>query len=258
VSNEGRVVLITGASAGIGRAAALAFARRGEKVGAVARRTDRLDQLVDEAKYLPGEVVPYAADVCDPVAMGRVVEDMVSRWNRFDILVANAGLGQRGPVADAAWEDLDVVLRTNIDGMLHSIRAAVPALRGSGGGQIITISSIVAVSITPYSTVYAATKAAVNGLVRGLRVELATDHIWITNVLVGQTHTEFAVARRGRPGKVAGKLPTMSADYVARCLVRESMRHRRTVTLRLLDRLIVAAGQFAPWITDTLIGRMYK
>ena len=258
MTGEPRVALVTGASAGIGRATALAFARRGDKVGAVARRADRLEALINEAKHLPGEIVPYAADVCDPLALNRVVEDMVGRWNRFDILIANAGIGQRGSIADSNWDDLDTVLRTNIDGVLHSIRAAVPALRGSGGGQIITISSIVGISITPNATVYAATKAALNAIARGLRVELAKDKIWVTNILVGQTKTEFAEARRGVPGKVFSRLPTMSADYVARCIIRETTRHRRTVTLRWLDRLALAGGMFVPWLVDRIAGRIYR
>jgi short-subunit dehydrogenase len=253
-----RVVLVTGASAGIGYETALAFARHGDKVGATARRADRLKQLVSAATGLPGEIQPYMADVRSADDMQRVVADMVERWGRLDVLVANAGLGQRGSIVDSAWDDLEVVLRTNIDGVLHSVRAAVPAMRRSGGGHIVTISSVVSLAPGPYSAVYAASKAALNTLARTLRVELAPDHIWVTNILVGQTHSEFAQARRGRPGRVAGKLPTMSAEFVARRIVGESGRRHRTVTLRWLDRLINLSGLYLPWLMDRIMERVYR
>ncbi len=253
-----RVILITGASSGVGYETALAFARRGDKVGATARRADKLDALVEQANGLPGAIQPYTADVRSADDMQRVVDDMIARWGRLDVLVANAGLGQRGSITDSNWEDLEVVLRTNIDGVLHSIRAAVPAMRRSGGGHIITISSVVSLAPGAYSAIYSASKAAVNTVARTLRVELAPDHIWVTNVLLGQTQTEFAASRRGRPGHGNTRIPTMSAAFVARRIVQESDRRRRTVTLRWFDRLINIAGLYFPWIMDRIVERFYR
>jgi short-subunit dehydrogenase len=260
MATEARVVLITGASAGIGHETALAFARNGCKVAATARRADRLDKLVEAAKaqLLPGEIQPYVADVRSAEDMQRVVDDVLARWGRLDVLVANAGIGQRGAVVESPWDDLDVVLRTNINGVLHSVRAAVPAMRRSGGGIIVMLSSVVSLAPGPYSAVYSAAKAAVNVLARTLRVELAPDHIWVTNILLGQTHSEFAQARLGRPGRVASRLPTMQPEFVARRIVQESARRRRTVTLRWLDRLITFSGQYLPWIMDRLMARFYR
>ncbi len=250
-----RVVWITGASSGIGYETALAFARRGDRVAASARRADRLKKLVEAASGLPGSIQPYAADVTVAADMQRVADDVLARWGRLDVLVANAGLGQRGSITDSAWNDLEVVLRTNIEGVLHSIRAAVPAMRSSGGGHIITISSV---AVAPYATIYGASKVAVSAISRGLRVELKPDHIWVTNVLLGQTHTEFAEKRRGQSGRVAGKLPTMDAAFVARRIVQESSRHRRTVVLRNIDRLIIFGGMFLPQLADRITERIYK
>jgi short-subunit dehydrogenase len=255
---EQRVVLLTGGSAGIGYEAALAFARRGDRVGATARRLDRLEKLAAAARDLPGTIRPYAVDVCDAAGMRRVVEDMVAHWNRLDVLVANAGVGQRGGIVNSAWDDLEIVLRTNIDGVLHSVRAAVPAMRRSGGGNIIMISSVAAQVITPYATVYAASKAALNAIARGLRAELKPDNIWVTNILLGRVQSEFAQARRGIPGRPGSRLPTMKTDYVARCIVRESLRRRRSVSLRVWDRLTNMAGLYFPWFTDRLLARIYR
>lgn len=258
MSTELRVILITGASSGIGYESALAFARLGYKVGATARHADRLEQLAVAAKDLPGEILTLTADVTDAVQMQQAVEATFARWGRLDILIANAGLAQRGAIVESAWADLDIVLRTNIDGVLHSIRAAVPAMRKSGSGHIILISSIVGVATTPYATIYAASKAALNAIARGLRVELAVDHIWVTNVLVGQTHTELAQVRRGQPGRVASKLPTMTAEYVAQRLVQTVNRQRRTLTLRWLDRLTCFIGAYFPGVMDRIMTRIYQ
>jgi short-subunit dehydrogenase len=259
-AHQPRVVLITGASAGIGRETALEFARRGDKVAATARRIDRLEELTNTARdqNLPGEILPIAADVTTPADMNRAVDEIMVKWGRLDVLIANAGLGQRGAIVESAWDDFDVVLRTNIDGVLHSIRAAVPAMRKSGGGHIVTLSSVLSMGTGPYCAVYSASKSAVNAIARGLRMELSGDNIWVTNVLLGQTHSEFAQARRGISGRVASKMPTMQPDYVARRIVATTTRRRRTITLRLYDYLIDYAGVFFPWIMDRVLLRFYK
>ncbi len=252
------VVLITGASSGIGRAAALAFAQRGARVAAVARRADRLAALKTEAESLPGDILPITADVTSAADMRRAVQDTVNLWGRLDVLVANAGLGHRGTLVEADWEDLNAVLRTNIDGVLHGIRAAVPAMRRGQGGHIIMISSVSGVAPAPFAAVYGASKSFVNGLARALRYELRDDDIWVTTFLVGQTHSEFAQARRGRPGRVAGRIPIMKAETVARRIVRASRQRQRCVVMRLLDRLFILGGTFVPGLIDRLQRIVYK
>ncbi len=253
------VVLITGASSGIGRATALAFAARGARVVAVARRADRLATLAGEAANLPGAILPVTADVTRADDMRRAVERARAAWGRLDVLVANAGLGQRGPLVDAPWDDLDIVLRTNIDGVLHSVRAAVPLIRQGGrGGHIILISSISGAAPAPFAAVYGASKSFINGLGRALRTELRDDRIRVTIFLVGQTHTEFAQTRRGRPGRVASWLPTMSAETVARRIVHAVDHPRRTVVLRLIDRVFLLAAALTPGLLDDLQWRVYR
>jgi len=254
-----RVVLITGASSGIGLATALAFAAQGARVVAVARRAERLAALVDRAAGLPGAILPITADVTRAEDMARAVESARAEWGRLDVLVANAGLGQRGSLVDAPWEDLEAVLRTNIDGVLHSVRAAAPLIRQGGrGGHIILISSISGAAPAPFAAVYGASKSFVNGLGRALHTELRSEHIYVTTFLVGQTHTEFAQARRGQPGRVATWLPTMSAETVARRIVQATDHPRRVVVLRLIDRVYLLAATLAPGLLDDLQWRVYR
>jgi short-subunit dehydrogenase len=258
--NTPQVVLITGASAGIGYATALAFARRGSHVIATARRAERLSALAAAVNALPtphGDILTITADVTDADAMQRAVAQGVERFGRLDVLVANAGLGQRGPLADTPWDDIEIVLRTNIDGVLHSIRAAIPGMRQSGGGQIVLISSVAGQVALPYATTYGATKAFVSSLARSLRLELESDHIGVTDMLVGRTETDFNANRRGS-ARSNSNLPAMTAEKVADAIVKAVDRKQQTVVLRPFDRLILLGNTLAPWLIARLAKRQYK
>jgi short-subunit dehydrogenase len=258
--NTPQVVLITGASAGIGYATAFAFAQRGSHVIATARRAERLSALADTINALPkphGDILTVAADVTDADAMQRAVAQGVGRFGRLDVLVANAGLGQRGPLADAPWNDIEIVLRTNIDGVLHSIRTAIPVMRQSGGGQIVLISSVAGQVALPYASTYGATKAFVSSLARSLRLELEADHIGVTDMLVGRTETEFNANRRGS-ARSSSNLPAMTAEKVADAIVKAVDRKSQTVVLRPFDRLILLGNTLAPWLIARLAKRQYK
>lgn len=254
-----RALLITGASSGLGRAAALLFAALGDQVAVTGRRTERLESLRADAERakLTGSILPITADVTDAAAMRRAVALAVAEFNRLDVLVANAGLGYRGPLVEAEWADLEAVLRTNIDGVIHSVRAAVPAMRASGGGHILLISSILGPVPGPYAAVYSASKAAVDALGRALRGELKADEIHVTVLWVGQTETEFAERRRGQPGRVAARWPTMTPEQVAGGIARALERKPATMTLRPIDALFIWAGRRFPRLFDRLLGRMY-
>ena len=172
-------------------------------------------------------------------------------------MVANAGIGQRGSLIDADWADLETVLRTNIDGVLHSIRAAVPAIRQSGGGHILIVSSVMANMPAPYAATYSASKAFVSNLAASLALELEADNIRVTDMLVGQTHTEFASRRLGQPGRVAKFLPTMEAEQVGMAIVRASHSRRKRVVLRWLDRLILLGNTVTPGLMGMIARRLY-
>lgn len=261
MSADARAALVTGASSGIGWATALAFAGHGMNVVGLARRADRLAALADEIAALPaprGVFMPVAADVTDAEAVRAAVAQTVERFGRLDILVANAGVGQRGAVANAAWEHLDTVLRTNIDGVLHSVRAAVPAMRASGGGHIVIVSSVAFNLVSPYAATYAASKAFVSSLARSLRLELAADGIHVTDILAGRTATEFNERRLGDGQRTGQGVPTMPAERVAAAIVRAADRPGRTVVVRPFDRLVVWANVIAPGVMGRLARRQYR
>lgn len=253
---RGKTALITGASSGIGYETALAFARAGVHVAATARRVDRLEQLQVAADGLPGAILPLAADVRDAASMQAAAAAAVERFGRLDILVANAGVGQRGSIAESDWEHLETLLRTNIDGVLHSIRAAVPLMQP--GGQIVLVSSIVFNMTLPYAASYAASKAFVSSLARSLRFELAAQGIDVTDMRVGRTITEFNEKRLGKAGRASsGIVGSMSASRVAAALVRAAAFRQRIVYVRLLDWLIVLANRLAPGIIGRIAAGQY-
>jgi len=256
-----RVVLITGVSSGIGRAAALAFAKAGWHVDGVARRRDRLDALAAQIAALPaphGDSLLLAGDVTQPSRVTSVVDAAVERFGRVDVLVVNAGVGLRGTVADARWEDVETLLRLNIDGALHAMRAVVPVMRQQGSGHIMTVSSVVAPMATPYAALYAASKAFLSSVVRSMRVELEPQHILMTDFLVGRTATEFNEVRLGEGARRLSRIPAMPPERVAEALVAAAFTGRQTVVLRPFDRLLLWVNHWLPGIITRLAARQYR
>ncbi len=252
------MVFLTGASSGIGRALVLALARDGFRVAGMARRQERLSELVAELGDLSDRFLPLVGDVTDREAVMRAAAAAHEYFGRLDVLVANAGIGQRGGIADADWSHIETVLRTNIDGVLHSIQATVPYMRQVGGGQVIVISSVAATLVSPFAATYAASKAFVSSIASSLRIELQGDNIRVTDVLVGRTHTEFNEKRLGL-GKRTGKgVPTMSADDVAAGIVTAIRRPRDRVVLRLFDHLILLGNWLLPGLMGYLAARQYR
>ncbi len=263
-TNNHQVVLITGASSGIGYAAALAFAKSGANVIATARRVDRLASLETAVQRLPsphGAIYAVALDVRDPNDMQLALQKGLERFGHIDVLVANAGVGQRGVVVDSDWDDLQTLLRTNIDGVLHSIRAVVPVMRKQGnGGHIIIVSSVAANMTAPYTACYSASKAFVSSIARSLRLELEADHITVTDMLVGRTATEFNEKRLGASGYAARapKLPVMPAEKVGEAMVKAVNKRQKTVILRFFDRLIIWANALVPNIIGRRALKQYR
>jgi short-subunit dehydrogenase len=260
LEHQPRAILITGGTSGIGRAAAVLFAALGDHVAVTGRRADRLDDLAQQVERdeLPGSLLPLQADVTDPAAMRRAVAHTLAEFNRLDVVIANAGIGHRGALVDSEWEQIETVLRTNIDGVIHTVRAGIPALRASGGGHIILISSILGPVPAPYASVYSASKAAVDALGQSLRGELKPDGIHVSVLWVGQTDTEFSEKRLGQPGQVATRWPTMTPEQVAGQIAQALERKPRTTTLRWIDGLFVWVGRRFPALMDRLLARIYR
>jgi 3-oxoacyl-[acyl-carrier protein] reductase len=211
----GKVAVITGASAGMGAAAARALVAEGAPVVLGARRRDRLDALVAE---LGNSAVSVEMDVRDPEASRQLVDRALDRFGRLDILIANAGIGAYGGIMDLSDDQLSVMMDTNVAGTVWPIRAAVPHFLEAGKGDIVIVASVAGLRGAGDEAVYAATKFAQVGLAGGLDRELREKGIRISTICPGGTATEFAMGA-GRAPDMPGLDEMLRAEDVAEAIV---------------------------------------
>jgi NADP-dependent 3-hydroxy acid dehydrogenase YdfG len=188
---EGKVVIITGASSGIGEAAALFLAERGAKVVLGARRADRLEALAGRIAAAGGEAVHACTDVKRRDDLSRLVKLACERYGKLDVLVNNAGVMPVSPLDDLRVEDWEEMIDVNIKGVLYGIAAALPVFRGQGFGHFVNIASTSGHRIVPDQSVYCGTKFAVRAISEGLRQE-AGDKLRVTILSPGFVRTNFA------------------------------------------------------------------
>lgn len=220
---SGRVVLITGASAGIGLATARRFAEAGARLSLVARSTDALNKLVGELRDNGAEAVAVTADLSKPEQVTRAVKETIQHYGRIDILINNAGQAAAGTVADVNPEHFQQIIDLNIFGPLIAMQAAIPSMREHGGGLIINISSMVSRMHIPGLAAYAATKVALNMLSDTARVELAPDNIRVVTVLPRLTTTDFQKHSLGdherRRTQLDPSIPIDAPEHVAQKII---------------------------------------
>jgi serine 3-dehydrogenase len=216
-----KIVLITGASAGIGAACARAFAAEGCRLILAARRLDRLEKLAGE---LSAEALPIELDVRQREAVDAAVADLPAAWREIDILVNNAGLS-RGlePLHTGDPRDWEEMIDTNIKGLLWVSRAVIPGMVARDRGHVINIGSVAGHEVYPNGNVYCATKYAVNALNKGMQIDLKGTMVRVTSVDPGMVETEFSLVRfRGdgqRAGSVYRNFPPLSPADVAESVV---------------------------------------
>lgn len=199
---EGKVVAITGASSGIGEATARMLASRGAKVMLGARRTDRLEQIVQDINEANGSAAFQALDVTDRNNVQRFIDAAVVRFGRIDVLINNAGVMPLSKLESLKIEEWDRMIDVNIRGVLHGIAAALPLMQKQRTGQIINMASIGAYAVSPTAAVYCATKYAVRAVSEGLRQEVGGD-IRVTLVSPGVTESELAESISDEGARVA-------------------------------------------------------
>lgn len=215
----GKVIAITGASSGIGEATARYLAKEGARVVLGARRTDRLETLVEAIRAEGGTAFCRALDVTDRADMEAFAREAVREYGRLDVFINNAGVMPLSPLDALKVEEWDRMIDVNIRGVLHGIAASLPIMKAQGIGQIINLSSIGGHAVSPTAAVYCATKFAVGAISEGLRQE--NDKIRVTVISPGVTESELAetisdeTAREAMQGfrKIA-----ISAEAIARAI----------------------------------------
>jgi NADP-dependent 3-hydroxy acid dehydrogenase YdfG len=190
VMSKDKVVLITGASSGIGASIARELSAAGAKVVLGARRTDRLEQLADELRAQGGEVLTCSLDVTNRADVAAFAEAAREKFGRVDVIVNNAGLMPLSPMASLKVDEWDRMVDVNIKGVLYGIAAVLPEMTSRGSGHIINIASIGALQVVPTAAVYCATKYAVRAISDGLRQE--RNDIRVTCIHPGVVESELA------------------------------------------------------------------
>ncbi|UTV60219.1 SDR family oxidoreductase [Burkholderia arboris] len=209
-----KVILITGASSGIGEGIARELGVPGAKLVLGARRTDRLDAIARDLRAAGAAVETCALDVTDRRSAQAFADAALETWGRIDVLVNNAGIMPLSPLAAGHHDEWDRMIDVNIKGVLWNIAAVLPHMDARGAGQIINIASIGALSVVPTAAVYCATKFAVRALTEGLRQEHPALRITCIN-----------------PGVVESEL----ADTITHAQTQAFMREYRAIALQPAD-----------------------
>ena len=217
-----KVVLVTGASSGIGRALAVEWGRRGARVGVLARRAEALIEVAGEVERAGGKALALTADVRDAAEVERAVARVQELWGGVDVLIANAGMSTTtaGTALEAA--EAGDVISINVIGVINSVAAVLPEMIAEGGGQLVAISSLASYRGLPRSGAYSASKAAVSTFFESLRVDLRKSGVSVTTIHPGFVRTPMTANRKRR-------LPfLMDVDAAARLILKATERRART------------------------------
>jgi short-subunit dehydrogenase len=217
-----RVILVTGASSGIGRALAVELGRRGARVGLTARRAEELLKVAEEVERAGGKALALAADVRNPVEINSVAERVRATWGRIDVLIANAGMSSTTAATSLQADEASEVITINVIGVVNSVAAVLPDMLARKSGQLVAISSLASFRGLPKSGAYSASKAAVSTLFESLRVDLRGSGISVTTIHPGFIRTPMTANRKR-------KLPFLLEPDDAACrMLRAIERRART------------------------------
>lgn len=191
-----KIILITGATSGIGKATALKAAEAGFDIIITGRREERLQELAGELQHKGVDVLSLHFDVRDPEQVKSAIDSLKDKWCNITVLVNNAGLAVgTSPIQEGVLEDWERMIDTNVKGLLYMTRAVAPLMIARQTGHIVNIASIAGKEVYPGGNVYCATKHAVDALSKAMRVDMLKYNIKVTNIAPGMAETEFSIVR---------------------------------------------------------------
>ncbi|MDQ3068807.1 MAG: SDR family NAD(P)-dependent oxidoreductase [Acidobacteriota bacterium] len=251
----GRVVAITGASAGIGEACAVRFVGAGARVVLSARRAGRLTDLAARLNaQREGAAIAVPGDVTSEGDMQALVDRALAAYGRLDVMLANAGAGYHGTLDETPPDVVRRLMDVNFIGTYLAARAAMPVFHRQGTGHLVIVSSIVARRGIAGMSAYGATKAAQLGFAEALRTELAGTSIHVSAVFPVSTRTEFHDAMERDFGhSVSGLGPTQDAESVAAAIERTILKPRAEVYPYATSRALAVLNVIAPAVADKLV-----
>ncbi|WP_235147989.1 MULTISPECIES: SDR family oxidoreductase [Fischerella] len=253
------VIVITGASSGIGRATALEFAKQGATLLLAARREAALQDVAQQCKQLGGQALAVPTDVTDESAVQALARRAIENFGRLDVWVNNAAVSLFARFEDVPPEAFRRVIDTNLFGYVHGARAALPYFREQGSGILINVSSVVAITGQPYTSPYTISKYAIRGLSDSLRMELYLDNapdIHVCTVLPASIDTpifQHAANYTGRKTKALS--PVYPAKDVAEAIVGLVNRPQREIIVGQAGYLLALEKTLAPDLEERMMAR---
>jgi short-subunit dehydrogenase len=250
-----KVVLITGASAGIGAACVGAFRKRGALISLTARSREKLEKLAGS------EGLVTAGNLMEPATRERVIQSTLDRFGRIDILINNAGVGMYAPTADAPLADVRELFELNLFTPLATIQLAAPQMRKQHGGMIVNVGSIAGKLTLPWLTLYSASKYALGSLGDGLRIELQRDGVHVMTVCPGYVQTAFqANALGAKPPEAIGRSRrfAITAEECAEAIARGVERNARTIVTPRTGWVFIGLARVFPGIVDAQLRKIYS
>jgi hypothetical protein len=245
----GAVTILTGASTGIGRAAAFRFARAGARLVLVSRNGDRLERIAEEIRKGGGEVVVVPGDVTCREDIDRAVSVSMARFGRVDIAVCNAGELVRCPVRLLRFEEIRRMIEVNYYGTVHLVQAVLPGMLERRRGHIVAVTSVDGRKGLPLDAAYVASKFATTGFMDVLRQELRGTGVYASTILPGRVDTPMIATL-----KVPLVSAKISADRVGRAIVRAVDQRRREIIIPFWGpKALVVANIISPAVGDALV-----
>ncbi len=257
--DQNTVVVITGASRGIGKEAAFEFARRGTRIVLASRDQARLETVAKEVRALGAETEVVVCDVSKEERCRHLIDQALKRFGQVDVLVNNAGFGHYAAVENLTTSALREIFDTNLYGSIWCAQAVLPHMKERKRGHIVNVSTVISKRSLPFMTAYCMTKFAMNAMDEGLRIEVRPYGIGVSLVCPGLTATDFQDnAKKTGPKRAIDNGRGMPAKIVGKAIVKAVAKNRRRVSLTLSGRLLGTLQRISPTMVDEIMWRFFK
>lgn len=254
-----RVVILTGATQGIGRTTAHVLAQAGCKLALAARSAESLQALAYELGQAGHEVMAFPTDMGDTAQAAALAHKTADAFGKIDVVINNAAIGVRDWVIDLKETEARRVMEVNYFGPVALIQAALPYLKANpDGGLIINVSSTVGKRAMPGIAGYCASKAALEKIAESLRLEVRADNIRVSTVYPGVTATRFNDNSLGGSTRGRGRIGGVPPERVALAILRTIRHEPRDVFITLFDRTFVTVSTLWPWLMDKMLSRYFR
>lgn len=250
-----KVVIVTGASSGIGQSCAAQAAAKGARVALVSRRKDKLQEVSDS---IPGtEKIVIQADVGQEDQVRSMVDQVIRKFGQVDVLINNAGVGFKGSIITGPMDLYRDMLATNLFGVLHCIRAVYPHMKKQGGGTIVNVSSVAGIKGFYDCGLYSSSKFAVNGLTESFAEDARKDNIRVILICPGKVETNFEPNVLYRDEPYQNKRLGLCAEVVAKAIVDAIERNKRMVVIGKKCIPLYLLNRLSPGLTNMIIRKIY-